>query len=73
MVEVVVAVAVAVVDPVSLFDHSCSPSTISDITIVEIEVAAAAAVVVVGFEPTLDSAKVHPHFAQPLSTSSKDH
>ena len=53
----------------SLFDRSCSPSTISDITIVDIEFAAAAAavvVVVVGFEPTLNSAKVHPRFAQPL-------
>ena len=50
----------------SLFDRSCSPSTISDITIVDIEFAAAAAAVVVGFEPTLNSAKVHSRFAQPL-------
>ena len=55
----------AVVGQASLFDRSCSPSMISDIAIVDIEFAAAAAVVV-GFEPTLNSAKVHPRFAQPL-------
>ena len=54
----------AVVGQASLFDRSCSPSMISDIAIVDIEFAAAAAVV--GFEPTLSSAKVHPHFAQLL-------
>ena len=60
----VAAVVAAVVGQASLFDCSCSPSMISDIAIVDIEFAAAA--VVVGFEPTLNSAKVHPHFAQPL-------
>jgi len=63
----VAAVVAAVVGQASLFDRSCSPSMISDIAIVDIEfAAAAAAVVVVGFEPTLSSAKVHPHFAQLL-------
>ena len=57
----------AVVGQASLFDRSCSPSMISDIAIVDIEfAAAAAAAAVVGFEPTLSSAKVHPHFAQLL-------
>jgi len=62
----VAAVVAAVVGQASLFDRSCSPSMISDIAIVDIEFAAAAAAVVVGFEPTLSSAKVHPHFAQLL-------
>lgn len=60
--EVAVAVAVAAVGQASLFDRSCSPSTTSDTTTVEIEFGAAA----VGSEPTLHSANVHPHFAQPL-------
>ena len=63
----VAAVVAAVVGQASLFDRSCSPSMISDIAIVDIEfAAAAAAAAVVGFEPTLNSAKVHPHFAQLL-------
>ena len=62
-VAVAVAIAVAAVGQASLFDRSCSPSTTSDTTTVEIEFGAAAAV---GSEPTLHSANVHPHFAQPL-------
>jgi len=60
--EVAVAVAVAAVGQASLFDRSCSPSTTSDTTTVEIEFGAAA----VGSVPTFHSANVHPHFAQPL-------